>query len=112
MYRAHRFMMPLLVLLLPGCAFLAEAECRGRAERAGVYLGQRYAGENCTTSSHRSRDGRHVERFTRCTPNFVDVWQWNTNSDRVFAACMAANVPQTARPPAPPVPVPQAEPVK
>ena len=87
----------MVLLMLPGCAFLAEANCRGRAERAGVYLGQRYSGENCTTSTSTSRDRRHTERFTRCTPTYVEVWQWNANSDRVFAACMAANVPQTAR---------------
>lgn len=103
-------MLPMLVLLAPGCAFLAEMECRGRAERAGVYLGQRYAGENCTTTTSTSRDRRHTERFTRCTPNFVDVWQWTADSDRVFAACMAANMPQTARPTA--VAVPEAVPVK
>ncbi len=103
-------MLPMLVLLLPGCAFLAEAQCRGQAERAGVYQGQRYTGDTCTTTTNTSRDGRRSERFTRCTPTFVDVWQWNENSDRVFAACMAANIPQTARPPA--VAVPQAEPVK
>lgn len=107
---APRLVLPLLLSLLPGCAFFAELECRGRAERAGVYLGQRYDGEDCTTTTSTSRDRRHTERITRCTPRFRDVWQWNANSDRVFAACMAANVPQTARPPS--VAVPEAEPVK
>jgi len=95
--RPARSLAALLIPLLPGCAFLAEAECRGQGERAGVFLGTRQTGETCSTTTTRSRDGRQTERTTRCTPTYRDMYQWNETSDRVFQACMASLAP----PPAP-----------
>jgi hypothetical protein len=78
-----------LLLPLAGCAELAAGMCHGDAQRAGSYLGTRYAGTSCTSSPGYVRKGRVYPGSSSCSPSFRPVYQWNETSERVYAACMA-----------------------
>ncbi|MBK1660338.1 hypothetical protein [Paracraurococcus ruber] len=78
-----------LLAALGGCAEIAAALCHGQAQRAGLFLGTRYAGTSCSSSPGYVRKGRVTPGTTVCTPNFTPVYQWNEASDRTYAVCMA-----------------------
>lgn len=92
-----------LLPLLGGCAALAEAQCRGEAERAGIYLGRQYLGESCTTTGGYRVGYRWYPPVTTCTPNWRDLWQWTPRSDYVYQLCLRNYEASQGRPVSPAV---------
>lgn len=100
------------LLASPGCALWDQWSCNYDAERLGIYRGQRYTGNSCSSYTTKGRRGGR-DTVTNCYPQFEDVWEWTPESHRYYAACMAeakAKRAGVARP-APPAPAPAPPPV-
>ncbi len=89
MRHAPRLVALLIAGCAGGCAEIAQSMCHGQAQAAGAYLGTQYTGQSCTTSATYKHKGRTYGGAMSCAPTYASVYQWNTDSDRVYAICMA-----------------------
>ena len=89
MRRAPHLLVLLIAACTGGCAEIAQSMCHGQAHRAGAYLGTQYSGQSCVTSATYKHKGRTYGGHTSCSPRYEQVYQWNADSDRVYAVCMA-----------------------